>query len=56
MFDNVLLEPYKDCVCCRVNSSQLNEITYMKVCIYVTNREEEFVVYKLAIWTLLLAA
>jgi len=55
MFDNVPLEPYKDYVCRRVNSSQLNEITYMGVCICVTVREEEFVVSNLMIWILFLA-
>lgn len=42
--------------CCRVNSSQLNEIAYMRVCICVKGREEEFVVYNLVIWILFLAA
>lgn len=56
VFDNVLLEPYKDYGCQRVNSRQLNEITYMRVCICVTDREEEFVVYTLVIWILFLAA
>ena len=56
MFDNVLLEPYIDYACCRVNSSQLNEVTCMRVYICVMDREEEFVVYNLVIWILVLAA
>lgn len=53
-FDN--LEPYKDCPCCRVNFSQLNEITYVRVCVCVIDREEEFVVCNLVIGILFLAA
>lgn len=54
-FDDVLLEPCKDYACCRVRSSQSNEITYMRVSICVIDREEDFVVYDLVIWILLLA-